>query len=602
MSLVLLDGHPVGEVDNGREVALKLREARRRGEISPFIGIAYEKEEDALIINTDNNRVLRPLIIVKDGKPLLVKEDVVALEKGEITFMDLVRKGKIEFLDADEENEAYIALSEEELTPKHTHLELSVLSVLGLQASMLPFVNHTSHYRNIVAVKSLKQGIGTYTANYLLRADNDRYVAIDQQIPIVKTITYDVVDLGKHPTGQNVVVAVASYLGYNMDDAIIINKSAIERGLFRGFFFRPYKTEEIKYTGGRSDEIRIPDKDVSGYRSEDAYRNLDSDGIAKPGSYIREGDVVIGKVSPPRFASSIDKFRLGIIKRIESSVASRKGEEGVVDTAILTTNQDGNKYIIVKVREDRTVELGDKFMTREGQKGVVGMILDEADMPFTQSGIIPDIIFSPYSIPSRFTFSLLLEMIAGKSGAINGKYYDATPFLEVTEEEIRKELKAAGFREDGVETMYNGITGNKMNARIFVGDIFYLRLKHTTATKMQWRSRGPVQILTRQPTEGKARGGGLRLGEMEKDVFVAYGAAAVLKDKFSSDTMKVPVCEKCGLVAIYNFKTKTGRCPIHGENAPIKLIEVPAAFNILLNEMKTLGVYPRLILGSKYES
>ncbi|MCW1291641.1 MAG: DNA-directed RNA polymerase subunit B [Candidatus Rehaiarchaeum fermentans] len=602
MSLILFDGKLVGEVDDGLKLVQKLRAKRRAGEISPFINFAYDDEEDVVIINTTNDRVVRPLIVVEDGKPKVSKEDIQLLQQNKITFMDLVKQGKIEFLDADEEENAYVSLSEEELTPEHTHLELSYISILGIPAGMIPFLNHSSAARSIIGVKSVKQGLGLYASNYLLRVDNDRFVAIDQQKPIVRTITYDLAQADKHPAGQNAVVAVVPYLGYNMDDAIIINKAAIQRGMFRAFYFRPYKAEEMKYPGGRADEITIPDKDISGYRSEYAYRHLDADGIARPGSIVEEGDVVIGRVSPPRFASSIDKFRLGVVKKVETSAVAKKGEGGVVDQCYITTSQDGNKYVIVKIREDRSVDMGDKFELREGQKGVVGMVLDPADMPFTQSGIIPDILFSPYSIPSRLTFSVILELLAGKSGAINGKYYDATPFTSVTEEEIRSELIKAGFRDDGLEAMYNGITGDLMKARIFVGVGYYIRLKHVTKNKLQWRSRGPVQILSRQPTEGKAKGGGLRLGEMEKDAIIAHGAAAVLQDKFSVDSVKVAVCTKCGLVGIYNFKSRTGSCPVHGDNAPMELIDIPAPFNILLNEMKAMGIYPRLILGSKYEA
>ncbi len=302
-----------------------------------------------------------------------------------------------------------------------------------------------------------------------------------------------------------------------MDDAIIINKSSVDRGLFRAMFFRPYKIEETKYIGGQSDVIGIPDKSVAGYRSEDAYRFLEEDGIIYPTAHVDSGDVLVGRVSPPRFVSAIDKFRLGIQKQVESSIECRIGESGVVDSVFVTSTADGNKYVSLKVRQDRRVEIGDKFGPRSGQKGVVGMILPQEDMPFTLSGIVPDIIFSPYSIPTRMSVAYLLELIAGKVGALGGRYVDGTPFIGEKEEDLRKELSSYGFRENGVETMYNGITGEEMKARIFVGDLTYIRLKHLVANKIQYRARGPVQLLTRQPTEGKSKRGGLRLGEMEKD-------------------------------------------------------------------------------------
>ncbi|MDP8012684.1 MAG: DNA-directed RNA polymerase subunit B, partial [Nanoarchaeota archaeon] len=565
MSSVILNGKLVGSVDDGKATAQKIREARRAGEIPYETSVRYREDMDTVVINSDGGRLLRALIVVKDGKPLITSEDIQLLSEGRISWEDLVKQGKIDYLDAEEEEDAYIALNENELTKEHTHLEISPLSVLGMQAALLPFVNHNNGHRNIPAVKSVLQGVGIYNTNYLMRVDNDSAIAIDQQRPIVKTVLHDRKSAKSHPFGQNVVVAVMSYLGYNMDDAIIVNKSSVERGLFRSMFFRPYKTAELHYIGGQTDEITIPDKDVIGYKSEDSYSHLDEDGIVSPTTYVSGGDVVIGKVSPPRFVSALDKFRLGIQKRVESSVECRPGEEGVVDTVYLYSGDDGTKHVTVKVRQDRPVEIGDKFGTRSGQKGVVGMLFKQEDMPFTLSGIVPDIIFSPYSIPSRMTMGYLLELIGGKVGSLGGRFVDGTPFTGESEEALREELASYGFRDTGVETMYNGITGEEIKARIFVGDMMYIRLKHFVSNKIQWRARGPVQLLTRQPTEGRSKRGGLRLGEMEKDGFIAHGAALALKERFDSDKVVIPVCAKCGSIAVYNFKRRTGYCPIDGE-------------------------------------
>ena len=290
---------------------------------------------------------------------------------------------------------------------------------------------------------------------------------------------------------------------------------------------------------------------------------------------------------------------MGVQKQVESSIECRTGESGVVDNVFVTSTAEGNKYVSLKIREDRPVEIGDKFGPRSGQKGVVGMLLNQEDMPFTYSGIIPDLIFSPYSIPSRMSMSYLLELIGGKVGALGGRYIDGTPFTGETEEDLRRELMEYGFRENGVETMYNGITGEEMKVRIFVGNMTYIRLKHLVEYKIQWRARGPIQLLNRQPTEGKSKRGGLRLGEMEKDCFVAYGTALALKERFDSDKVTIPVCSKCGMVAVYNVKKKTGYCPIDGEDAQIKLIEVSVSFKILLDELKSVGIYPKMVLGSK---
>ncbi|MCL4399468.1 DNA-directed RNA polymerase subunit B [Candidatus Parvarchaeota archaeon] len=599
MSFVFVNGRLVGKADEGGKLAKEIINSRRKNEIDPTVNVRYKKEADSLFINSDGGRLLRALIVVKNGKPLLTEDDAKLLSSGHITWDDLIKSGKIEYLDADEEEEAYIALDQSDLTPEHTHMEITPMSVLGMQAALLPFVNHSNAHRNVTAVKSVQQGVGTYSTNYLIRMDNDSMIAIDQQIPIVKTRLYDEETYKMHVFGQNIVVAVVSYLGYNMDDAIIINKASIERGMFRAMFFRPYKVEEVKYVGGQSDYITVPDKDVAGYRSEDAYRFLDEDGIAYPSAHVNSGDVVIGRVSPPRFISSIDKFRLGVQKHVESSVECRTGEEGVVENVYLTSTSEGNRYVSLKVRQDRRVEIGDKFGSRSGQKGVVGLLLNPEDMPFTISGVVPDLIFSPYSLPSRMSLSYLFELIGGKVGALAGRHVDGTPFTGEKIEDLRKELSSYGFRENGVETMYNGITGEEMKTKIFVGDMTYIRLKHFVSNKIQWRARGPIQLLNRQPTEGKSKSGGLRLGEMEKDCFVSYGAAMSLKERFDSDKITIPICTKCGMVAVYNVKKKTGYCLIDGEDAPIRLIEVSASFKILLDELKSIGIYPKILVGKK---
>ncbi|MCL5101046.1 MAG: DNA-directed RNA polymerase subunit B [Candidatus Parvarchaeota archaeon] len=599
MTFVFVNGRLVGQTDDGPKLAKALIIDRRAGKLPKGLNVRFREETDSVMVNADSGRLVRALIVVKNGKPMVTKEDINLLEGNHLTWDDLVAAGKIEYLDADEEEDAYVALTEKELTDRHTHLEISPLSVFGTQASLLPFINHSNPHRNVTAVKSVQQGVGIYSNNYLIRMDNDSMIAVDQQVPVVKTKMYENDAFKTHVFGQNIVVAVVSYLGYNMDDAIIINKSSVDRGLFRAMFFRPYKIEETKYIGGQSDYIKVPDKDVIGYRSEDSYKFLDEDGIAYPSAKVESGDVLIGRVSPPRFVSSIDKFRLGVQKQVESSVECRTGESGIVDNVFLTSTADGNKYVSLKVRQERRVEIGDKFGSRSGQKGVVGMLLDEEDMPFTYSGIIPDLIFSPYSLPTRMSMAYLLELLGGKVGALGGRYVDGTPFSGEDEESMRKELNSYGFRENGVETMYNGITGEEMKTKIFVGDMAYIRLKHFVSNKIQWRARGPIQLLTRQPTEGKSKSGGLRLGEMEKDCFVAYGAAMSLKERFDSDKISIPVCSKCGMIAVYNVKKKTGYCQLDGEDAPIKLIEVSASFKILLDELKSVGIYPKVVVGRK---
>ncbi|MBW2970550.1 DNA-directed RNA polymerase subunit B, partial [Candidatus Woesearchaeota archaeon] len=271
-----------------------------------------------------------------------------------------------------------------------------------------------------------------------------------------------------------------------------------------------------------------------------------------------------------------------------------------VDMVLLTENGEGNRLVQVKIRDQRVPEIGDKFTSRHGQKGVVGLIVPEADMPYSASGIIPDLIFSPHGIPSRMTISHLIEMIGGKVGALAGRYIDGTMFDSEPEEALRKELLGLGFRENGTETMYNGLTGEQFQVKIFIGNMYYLKLKHMVSNKIHARARGPIQLLTRQPTEGRAKEGGLRLGEMEKDTFVAHGASLLLKERFDSDRTVIPVCEKCGLVAVHDDFKNRSYCSVCGDTVKVDYVEVSFAFKLLIDEFKSLCINPQLVLEDKY--
>jgi len=600
MSEAYLNGKFVGTIENPAEFTEKVKDQRRKGKISENLNIYYDKETDNIQINDCKGRLRRPLIVVKDGQSTLIEEHIKKLQKNEILFSDLVKQGVIEYLDAAEEENAFVAFSEKELTKEHTHLEISPMTIVGLCTSLVPYANFSPGARISIGSKNQKQALGVYAINFPIRIDMDVNILQTPQIPIVQSVMNDVSNYNKHPSGQNMIVAVMSYKGYNVEDAVILNKASIDRGLGRSTYYRPAIAEELRYSGGLTDEVSIPDKDVKGYKSEKDYRFLEKDGIISAESKVKEGDVIIGKTSPPRFLSSMDQYNLAPSSRRESSIALKHGQEGIIDFVLVTESSEGNRLVQVKIRDQRIPELGDKFTSRHGQKGVVGLIVDQADMPFTASGITPDLIFSPQGIPSRMTISHLIELIGGKVGALSSRYVDGTLFDAEPEEKLRKELLSLGFRDDGVETMYNGITGEQFEVKIFIGDIYYMKLKHMVANKIHARARGPIQLLTRQPTEGRAKEGGLRLGEMEKDTFVAHGASLLLKERFDADRTIVPICEKCGMVAVHDkFKNKLF-CPICGDNVEINFIEVSYAFKLLLDELKSLTIHPKLVLKNKY--
>ncbi|MEM3374544.1 MAG: DNA-directed RNA polymerase subunit B [Candidatus Woesearchaeota archaeon] len=600
MAEVFLNGKFIGTVDDPKKLVDSFIEERRKGKIHYSINILYEEESNSVFIESTKGRAIRPLIVVKNGKPLLTDRHLEQLEKNEITFSDLVNQGIIEYLDAMEEEKALIAFYEEELTPEHTHMEILPLAIVGLCTSLVPFGNFNQSTRLNAGSKNQKQALGFYVANYLIRMDMDVNLLHEPQIPIVQTIMHKSSEYEKHPSGQNVVLAIISFDGYNMEDSIILNRASVDRGFARSTYYRPVISEELRYPGGLTDEICIPDKDVKGYKSERDYRFLEADGIIYPEAVVEEGDVIIGKTSPPRFLNSMDEYNLATSSRRESSVAMKHGEKGVVDFVLITENEEGNKLVQARVRDQRIPEIGDKFTSRHGQKGVVGLIVDPADMPFSASGIVPDIIFNPHGIPSRMTIAHLIELLGGKVGSLAGRYIDGTSFEAESHEDLRKELAKLGFREDGTETFYNGRTGEMMKAQIYVGNMYYQKLKHMVANKIHARARGPVQLLTRQPTEGRAKEGGLRLGEMEKDTFVAHGASMLLKERFDSDRTIVPICEQCGLTAVHEEFKNRSYCPVCGENAPVSNVEMSYAFKLLLDELKSLGIYPKLMLKDKF--
>jgi len=601
MADVFFNGIIIGTVKEPKSFAENVVKLRRSNQLSSSLNIRYDEKSDSLEILTEAGRARRPLIIVENGKSKLTADVIEKIKSGMIKWNDLIKLGVIEYLDAEEEETAYVALDEKDLNPKHTHLEIIKAAVLGSQANLAPFSNHNATGRVMLAAKMITQGLGIYTTNYNLRIDSDVSIMHYPQKPVVDTAIYDNVKFDSHPIGQNVIIAVMTNEGYNMDDSIVFNKDSVNLGLFRSTFFKPYSCEELRYSGEKDEITRLPnpDKGVSRLRGmEEDYAKLEEDGIIYPEAQVKPNTVLVGKVSPPRFSQGTEEFRVEMKEKNDSSIACER-ENGKVDSVIITESEEGNKFVNIKIRQARTPEIGDKFATRHGQKGVIGMMLPRKDMPFTSEGIYPDVIFSPHSVPSRMTVGQLIEVIAGKVGALAGRNVDGTIFTGETEKDLRAQLHELGFRENGSETLYDGKTGRMLNVRIFIGNIYYMRLKYMVSNKYHMRTRGPVQLLTRQPTEGRSKEGGLRLGEMEKDVLVAHGAALLLKERFDSDKEIMPVCTKCGMISYTNYYRNKGVCSVCGEDAPVTYVEMSYAFKLLLDELKSLCIYPKLNINYK---
>jgi DNA-directed RNA polymerase subunit B' len=535
------------------------------------------------------------LFIVENGNLKITKEHIEKLKKGEICWDDLLKTGIIEYLDAEEEENSYIALRASELKSEHTHMELDPSTILGLSASFIPYPEFNRGDRVNYGAKMVGQSIGLFATNYLSRVDTKSNVLMYPQKPLVQTHAHKIINYEKHPNGMNLVVAIGCYDGYNIEDALIINKSSIERGLLWSLLFRTYEAEQKRYMGGQEDTVGIPEPGVRGYMGEDAYKHLPEDGIINPETVVDSGKVLIGKISPLRFLGTMDQFITGIENIRETSVTLRHGDEGIVDRVFVTETIDGTKLVKVVIRDLKIPEIGDKLASRHGQKGVIGLVVPQEDMPFTEDGIIPDIIFNPHGIPSRMTIGQLLELIAGKVAAMSGKYIYSPAFDPTPENQIRKELASYGFRDDGMETMFDGKTGRKFDAQIFVGNGFYQKLDHLVSNKIHARSRGPVTLLTKQPTEGRSKEGGLRVGEMEKDVLISHGAALALKERFDSDKAVVPICSECGLVAVWDRIKNKKYCQVDGDTKIIE-VEMSYAFKLMLDELKSLLIYPKVIL------
>jgi DNA-directed RNA polymerase subunit B len=593
---VFFNGRFIGHTEAAQDFTKKLREKRRMGEFPIELSVRYNPSQDNILLSTEVGRVMRPLIIVENGKLRLTEEHLNLVNDRSLKWMDLIKNGMIEYLDAAEEENALVALHEKDITNENTHLEIDKIDLLGVVTSLVPYANYDQSSRLNRGSKTQKQGLGLYAANFHCRIDTDVNILHYPQRPIVRSFVYDTLNV--HPAGQNVIVAVMTHEGYNIEDALILNKGSIDRGLGRSTYFRPYTSVELNYAGGLKDQICIPEKDVSGYRTEESYKYLEDDGIAYVEAKLSSGEVTIGKISPPKFLSEVREISIKAKK--EASSVIRQEEQGTVDAVFITEDSQGNKVIRVRTRDLRIPELGDKFATSHGQKGIVGAIIPENDVPFTSKGVRPDIIFNPHSIPGRMTVGYLIELLAGKLACLSGKIVDGTGFSGQKIEDLEGELGKLGFREDGKETMYNGITGRMMNLKIYIGNMYYLKLKYMVSNKLHARASGKVTLLTRQPIEGRAKGGALRLGEMEQQALVAHGASLLLKERYDSDKVILHICTKCGAIGIEDNIRGKVTCPMCNSQE-IEPIEISYAFKLLVDEIQSLHIRTKFNLKNKYE-
>ncbi|KAI5192005.1 DNA-directed RNA polymerase II subunit RPB2 [Nematocida sp. AWRm77] len=589
-SKVFVNGSWVGVHRAPAELVQTLRSLRRANEISHEIGIVRDLREREIRINTDGGRVCRPLFVVTQGE--LNIEKFLEGKKGEkgeasFTWTQLVEAGCIEYLDVEEEECAMVAIKPENVKKAddktgeiaYTHCEIHPAMILGVCASIVPFPDHNQSPRNTYQSAMGKQAMGLYATNFLMRMDSLCNVLCYPQNPLVTTKSMEFLRFKELPSGQNAMVAIACYTGYNQEDSVIMNRGAVDRGLFRSFFYRTYSDLETRAKPDEQECFIRPERRSVQRMKNLNYDKLDTDGLILPGTRVSGDDVLIGKV-----VSTPEGMR-------DASTSMRGTESGVVDRVILTT-KDGYRYVRVRVRSARIPQMGDKFASRHGQKGTIGIVLPPEDMPFTADGITPDIIINPHAIPSRMTVGHLVECLQGKVSAMTGEGGDATPFAGQTIEAIGAALEKNGFQKRGFEVMYSGLTGRKMRSQVFIGPTYYQRLKHMVADKIHARAHGPIQILTRQPVEGRSRDGGLRFGEMERDCMISHGAASFLRERLCdvSDKFEVFICNTCGIFCAGNRDRNLFSCPMCSTRTDVSAVSMPYAFKLLTQEMMAMCI------------
>jgi DNA-directed RNA polymerase II subunit RPB2 len=567
------------------------------------VSIIRDIRDRELRLFTDAGRICRPLFVVnndpndinrgnlKVGREHILKleEDLATDTRGatdkELEEMDhgwraLVKAGVVEYLDAEEEETTMIVMTPEDLdehnqmkmghatqeigadphmrikpapnptVKEYTHCEIHPSMILGVCASIIPFPDHNQSPRNTYQSAMGKQAMGVCLTNYQLRFDTMNNVLYYPQKPLATTRSMEYLKFRELPAGQNAIVAIACYSGYNQEDSVIMSQSSIDRGLFRSLFYRTYMDSQKKVGINYVEDFEKPDRADTLRMKQGTYDKLDEDGIITPGTRVSGEDVIIGKTAPMEAETEELGQRTKLHTKRDVSTPLRSTESGIIDSVLLTTNMEGLRFVKVRTRVTKVPQIGDKFASRHGQKGTIGVTYRQEDMPFSREGLTPDLIINPHAIPSRMTIAHLIECLLSKVGAIKGQEGDATPFTDVTITKISNILRDAGYQSRGFEVMYNGHTGRKMKAQVFFGPTYYQRLRHMVDDKIHARARGPVQILTRQPVEGRARDGGLRFGEMERDCMISHGAAAFLKERLFevSDAYRIHVCEICGLM------------------------------------------------------
>ncbi len=602
---VFINGCWIGITNKPYELYLSLKDKKYRGIINIYTSIVFNCKKMEIRVCTDSGRLTRPLLRVKNNNLLLNESIVNKIRSKELRWNDMLTNcsledSVIEYVDPEEQNFSMIAMrqknlysSEDHFMYNYTHCEIHPSTIFGILASCIPFPEHNQSPRNTYQCAMGKQAMGVYVTNYDSRMDKTAYVLTYPMRPLVDTRVMNLINLNQIPSGAPVIVAIMTYSGYNQEDSILFNKGSVDRGLFQATLYHTEKDEDKKIHG--DEEIRCkPDRSKTRCMKFANYDKLNSNGIIPENTLVENRDIIIGKVVPIKEARS-DHTK--VIKYEDQSINYRTIEEAYIDKNYVERNGDGYNFCKVRIRSHRKPVIGDKFSSRHGQKGTIGNIIEENDMPFSDTGVRPDIIINPHAIPSRMTIGQLKETLLGKVLLELGLFGDGTSFGELSVKDICKMLLDVGYECHGNELLYNGQTGEQIETTIYMGPAFYQRLKHMVNDKQHSRAIGPMVNLTRQPAEGRARDGGLRFGEMERDCMISHGAARFTKGRLydASDKFQVYTCKKCGMIAAYNDEKQIHHCKVCNNRIDFARVEIPFACKLLFQELLTMNIAPRIM-------
>jgi DNA-directed RNA polymerase II subunit RPB2 len=656
-SKVFVNGSWIGVTDNPFELVNLLKLYRRNGILPVYTSLSFDIEHNEVYIYTDAGRLTRPIYYIEDNKLSYERGDIIkSLDKGEITWENIIsgfmkksdenfntKKNKIydlinlytnigdskeeafhkltknkafvDYIDTAEEEVALIAITPEDLKKNkyYTHMEIDPSLILGVMGNLIIYPENNPLPRNSFSCGQSKQAVSVYHSNYQMRIDKMGVILNYGQIPLVKSRYLDYINREEQPYGVNAIVAIMCYTGYNVEDAILINEGSLLRGLFRTTYYSMYEAREesSKVTGMNNSKFaNIEKNNVIGKKKGYDYSFLDDYGLIKENTELNDKMILIGKIN-----SNLANKETWI----DDSVKPKKGQLGYVDKSFITLGEEGFNVAKIRLREERIPAIGDKMASRAGQKGTIGLIIPEGDMPYLEDGTRPDLIINPHALPSRMTIGQIVESMFGIACVSYGGFGDCTAFQVKGSNYTTygPMLTKAGFNHNGNHVMYNGMTGEQVQANIYMGPTYYMRLKHMVKDKINYRARGPNQQLTRQPVQGRANDGGLRVGEMERDGICAHGLAYFLNESFliRGDEYYMAVCNKTGAIAIYNeaknlFLSPYSDGPINFHTNPdetiniknlskfgrsFSLLRIPYSFKLLIQELQVMNIQMRII-------